>query len=276
MALNPNNNKINKAKIKNGLFPFFTQFLKNFDLFELPKNESFVFNPELFKSFEKLGFPDWCAFYPLDPESAKKHFSFVEDMDKEMSLDADDIDKCLKESQVINQYRKLATKEQKESKEGDDFFLTKEQADISLSSYAWLNFAFIAALFGESPFALFEKAKSGDKDSILKLIQLDKSLIQSDWSMKEIKKAQLSGDQEYFKKLSKAIATNPYKAKKVNLKLSLVLVFGWDEGLKELTNIELFEFVKKLGIYGSDDPDSLYREIKRLGLRKRIKKEQAD
>ena len=139
-----------------------------------------------------------------------------------------------------------------------------------------MNWTLIAALWGKSPFELFEKAKNGDRDSILKLIQLDKSLIQSDWSMREIKKAQLSGDQEYFKKLSKAIITNPFKPKKRNLKLSIVLVIGWEEGLKQFTNAEIFELVKELEIYGSEDPDSLYREINRLGLRKRIKKEQTE
>lgn len=263
-------------RIKNELFLFFTPFLKIFDLFELSKNESFVFNPELLNSFENLNFPDWHSFYPHDRESSKKHFPFLKDLEKEMYLDIEDIEKYLMEGQVFIQLRKLATKEQRESKEGDKILLTKEQVEILLSCYAWVNFFLIAALWGESPFELFDKAIKGDQDSILKLIQLDKSLIQSDWSMREIKKAQLAGDQDYFKKLSKAITANPFKPHKVNLKLSFVLVFGWEMDLGKLSNDEILEFVKDLGIYEGDDPDSLYREIKRLGLRKRTKREKAD
>ena len=56
----------NRNKIKLELISFFTQFLKVLDLFELSKNDSFVFNPELFKSFEKLDFPDWSQYYPIN------------------------------------------------------------------------------------------------------------------------------------------------------------------------------------------------------------------
>lgn len=130
----------------------------------------------------------------------------------------------------------------------------------------------IAPLFGKSPFELFEEASKGDKGSILKLIQLDKSFIGSDWSMKEIKRAHLSGDQKYFKKLSKALTTNSFKPAKKNLKLCFALIFGWEDGFDKLSNDEILEFVKDLGIYDGDDPDTLYREIKRLGLRKKAKK----
>jgi hypothetical protein len=269
-----NLSKVDTNKIKEEILPFFTQFLKIFDLLEFSKDDLSVFSSEYLKSFESLNFPDWHSFYPLDKNSAKEHLPFIseEDFDKEMVQDYEDIDKCLKESPVFKQIRKLSTKEQKESKEGDEVLLTKEQAEILLSCYAWMNFYVIAAIFGKMPFELFESAKNGDRASIFKLIQLDKSLIQSDWSMREVKKAQLSGDKEYFKKLAKAISTDPFKSKKVNIKLSIVLVFGWKMGLGKLSNLKILELVNELGVYEGEDPDSLYREIKRLGLRKRVKK----
>jgi hypothetical protein len=273
-----NKTQTTNNKIKEELFPIFTQFFKIFDLLKFSKNDSSLFSSEYIKSFECLDFPSWDSFYPLDRDSAKEHLPFVseEDLEKEMFQDFEDIDKCLKESPVFKQIRKLSSKEQKESKDGDEVLLTKEQAEILLSCYAWMNFSVIAAIFGKMPFELFTNAKKGDRDSILKLIQLDKSLIQSDWSMKEIKKAQLSGDQEYFKKLAKAITAAPFKSKKLNIKLSMVLVFGWEMGLSKLSNLEILEFVNELGVYEGDDPDSLYREVKRLGLRKRAKKERTE
>ena len=107
--------------------PFFIQFLKIFDLLEFSKNDSFVFSSEYLTSFEKLNFPDWHSSYPLDRKSAIEHFPFIkdDDLDNEMFMDFEDIDKCLKESGVIKQIRKLATKEQKESKEGDEVLLTE-------------------------------------------------------------------------------------------------------------------------------------------------------
>lgn len=258
----------NKNKLKAELLPLFTQILKVFDLFELSKNESFVFNPELFISIENLNFPDWSQHYPIHKDSDGFPFPSLseKEMDEELSLDLDDEEKFIKESHTINEIRKLSTKEQLE---GKDKLFNQKQADHILACYAWMNFIFIAALFGKSPFILFESAKNGNHDAILKLIQLDKSLIGADWSMREIKKAHLSGNQEYFKKLAKALTTSPFKPKKTNPKLSIVLVFGWEMGLGKLSNDEILELVKDLGIYEGDDPDTLYREIKRLGLRKR-------
>ena len=61
----------------------------------------------------------------------------------------------------------------------------------------------------------------------------------------------------------------PSKPTKKNLKLSLVLVYGWELGLNKLSNEEILDLVIKLGVYEGTDADNLYREIKRLGLKKR-------
>jgi hypothetical protein len=264
-------NDFNKNKLKSELLPFFTQLLKFFDFFELPKNESFSLSHDLFKSFENLDFPSWNQFYPIHKDSAESSFPSLseKEIDEELNLVFDNEEKLIRESRIINEIRKLSTKDQLE---GKNVFLNQKQADHILTCYAWMNFSMIAGLFGKSPFVLFEEAKSGNRDSILKLIQLDKTFTGADWSMREIKKAHLSGDQEYFNKLAKALAKNPFASKKTNLKLCFVLVFGWEMELGKLSNDEILGFVKELGIYEGDDPDTLYREIKRLGLKKRTQK----
>lgn len=65
----------------------------------------------------------------------------------------------------------------------DLFNLNKKQADLILACYVNLNFLLCSALFGESSSELFKKAKNGDREAILKLIQLDKSLVESGWSL---------------------------------------------------------------------------------------------
>ena len=97
---------------------------------------------------------------------------------------------------------------------------------------------------------------------------MDKSLVGTDWSMREIKKAHLSGDEDYFNQLSKAIATKPFTPKKKDLKLSFFLLYGWEMGLNELTNLEIFDLARELDIYESEDPGSLDKLIYRWALRK--------
>ena len=261
----------NKNKLKAELLPIFIQLLKMFDLFELSEKDAFVFNPELFKSFEKHGFPNWSIFYPFNKTLDNTPLSFLKDIDEDIEFDllSEGFDKVLEEGIIFKEIRKLATQEQLGGKEEDQFFLTKDQSEILLACYAWMNFSFMTALFGKLPFELYEEARQGNRDSIFKLIQVDKSFVGTDWSMREIKKAQLSGNQKFFNELAKALQKNPFASSKTNLKLCFVLVFGWGMGLGKLSNDEILDFVKELGIYGGDDSDSLYKEIHRLGLRKR-------
>ncbi|MCF8721774.1 hypothetical protein [Nitrospina gracilis] len=267
------NDNINSSKKE--LILFFNQFLKIIDLFDLINNLSFDFNSELFKDFEKYKFPNWEKYYPILGNYKNSPLFDLNIPENEFNLDFSDYEEFINQSSVIKRLKELGTKDKHTVKKGEDR-LTKSQVDFILSTYAVMNFSLCAAIFGENPLELFKKAKSGDRKSILKVIQLDKSLIGSNWSMKEIKKAQLSGDQEYFDQLSKAIKTKPFTPKKKNIKLTLFLVFGWEMGLKELTNEEIFDLVKELGIYGSDDPGSLHREMNRLGLRKRGRKRKAN
>lgn len=263
-----NTNSVDKTKFDFDSILLIKRILEIIDLFNFNDNENFVFNSELFKSFEKLDFPGWNQYYPINNDLKDSPLSSINNLEIEFPLDFEDEEKVLNESPIVDEIRKLSSKEQLENKE---VYLNNKQADLILACYANLNFLLCPALFGESPSELFIKAKNGDQGSILKLIQLDKSLIESDWSMREIKKAQLSGDKDYFKKLSKVMIKNSFKPLKKNLKLSLVLVYGWELGLNKLSNEEILDLVIELGVYKGNDADSLYREIKRLGLKKRKK-----
>ena len=143
------------------------EFLEIIDLFNLNENENFIFNSELFKSFEKLDFPDWSQYYPINNDFKNSPLSSINKLEMELPIDFEDEEKILNESSIVKEIRKLSSKEQLEN---EDVFLNKKQADLILACYANLNFLLCSAIFGESPFELFKKAKNGDQGSILKLI----------------------------------------------------------------------------------------------------------
>jgi hypothetical protein len=256
---------MSNQNLKNELFKFFTQFFKTIDFLKIPDTNTFSFIPEWIELFEKLGFPDWYHHYSSFENMDKSLLSFVKNPEQEVFQDLSDLDEAEKNSQISKRLEELVTNEQRQSKEP---FINDEQAKIIFGCYALLNFGLLGAVYGENPFKLFKKAEKGERESILKVIQVDKSLIGTEWSMREIKKAHLSGDEDYLNQLSKAIIAKPYTPKKKDLKLSIFLLYGWESGLNELTNLENFDLAKELDIYESDDPGSLDKLIYRWGYRK--------
>jgi hypothetical protein len=255
---------VRNQNLKNELKNYFTQFFNIIDLLKLTETNTFLFIPEWIDLFEKLGFPDWHHHYPSFENIETSPLAFVKNQEQEIFQDFSDLDGAEKNMQIINRLKELVTEEQRKSKEP---FINDEQVKIIFSCYALMNFGLLGAVHGENPFELFKKAQKGERESILKVIQVDKSLIGTDWSMREIKKAHLSGDEEYLNKLAKAISTKPYTPQKKDIKLSFFLLYGWDSGLNKLTGLEIFDIAKELDIYESDDPGSLDKLIYRWGLR---------
>jgi hypothetical protein len=208
---------VRNQNLKDELFQYFTQSLKILDLFELSETNTFSFIPEWIDLFEKLGFPDWHHHYPSFENIENSPLAFVKNPDQEIFQDFSDLDEAEKNMQIINRLKELVTEEQRKSK---DPFINNEQANILFACYALMNFGLLGVVHGENPFELFKKSQKGERESILKVIQVDKSLIGTDWSMREIKKAHLSGEEEYLNKLSKAISTKPLTPQKKDIKLS--------------------------------------------------------
>ena len=252
--------------LKNELIEFFTQFFQIIDLLKFTETNTFSFIPEWIDLFEKLSFPDWYQHYLSFENIENSPLAFVNNSDQEIFQDFSDLDEAEKNLQIINCLKELVTEEQKTSK---DPFINNDQANIIFSCYAFMNFGLLGAVYGENPFELFKKAQKGERESILKVIQVDKSLIGTDWSMREIKKAQLAGDEEYLNKLAKVVSTKPYTPQKKDIKLTFFLLYGWESGLNELTGLEIFDIAKELDIYESDDPGSLDKLIYRWRLREK-------
>lgn len=78
-----------KTKIDPDLILLLERILEIIDLFNLEQNENFVFNSKLFKSFERLGFPNWNQHCPTHKDSNGLPFSSIseKEIDEDLSLD---------------------------------------------------------------------------------------------------------------------------------------------------------------------------------------------
>jgi acyl carrier protein len=113
---------------------------------------------------------------------------------------------------------------------------------------------------------LKENISKGDDDSIFKAVTIDKSLLSMDEIKDRISKAQLSGDEEFFKELGKAIADNPLKSPTPHGKTYTVIRMFWLHGLYKLTYRELHGFLESCDLIPPAYPGAfekfMHRNIK--------------
>lgn len=224
--------------------------------------------PEFYEKYEKEGCPDWARMYG----SKIKLHKLMEVCQKALPSDLINLGKKVDLKNLNHRLNLRIIALYK--KHGDEILeklfigLWRKKITVLLGCYVLLHISLFPALFGEHFANLIKKAKSDDRDSILKLVQVDKSFIGKNWALKEVRKAQLSGDTGFLNKLGNALKKHPLKSKKKNLSLSMFLVMGWELGLKKLKINEIHDLVTDMRIYDNDDPDNLYKEIKRLKLRK--------
>ena len=84
--------------------------------------------------------------------------------------DFSNLDEAADKMENSNRLKELVTEEQRESNEP---FINNEQVKLIFSCYALMNFGFLGAVHGENPFELFKKAQKGERESILKVIQVE-------------------------------------------------------------------------------------------------------
>jgi hypothetical protein len=78
-----------------------------------------------------------------------------------------------------------------------------------------------------------------------------------------IRKAQLTGNKDFFYKMSKAIATDPLDNNRIYSKALLVLILFWKFGLERLENSEIMDILEKTGIKVQDDPETFRKFVNR-------------
>ncbi len=129
-----------------------------------------------------------------------------------------------------------------------------------------LNFTLFSAyntislvVFGRNIYELIKEGKNGNQDSFFKALQIDRTIIESTWAIKMIRKAQLSGDEKFFKRMAKAIAKQPLTHDKEFTRAIMIIILFWHLGLNKLTNSERIELLEECGIRVQDDPESFRR-----------------
>jgi hypothetical protein len=132
--------------------------------------------------------------------------------------------------------------------------------DILLSLYDSIS----RLVFQESLFELIRKAKEGSEDHFFKLLQIDRSAVDFEWARIMIRKAQMTGNEEFFRKMAKSITSSPLQNAKVYGQVRIVVLLFWSLGLRKLENNELIELLEDCGLRVQDDPESFRKFINRL------------
>ena len=223
--------------------------------------------PEFIEKFKEARCPDWLESYSEKINLSKFFIAFWDSIRVEIRTNFQSLNATKNPKEKESKASQLIEKYGVEIVDCFHAVLLRKGIKTFLSFYVLTRLILCPALFGENLAVLLMKAKNGDRDSILKLIQVDKSLLEASWSMREIRLAQLSGDHKYFKALAKVLKRETYATKKRNYNLSLILVFFWEPGLNKLSTDEICDLVTDLGIFNGSS-DTLYKEIKRLNLRK--------
>ena len=255
-----------KDKLDPRVLPTIDLVLALYDILAVHDGGAEELLPELIEKFKKARCPDWTDSYSSKINLSKFFVSVRNSIRPEI----------LAELQNLNSLKNSTEKEEKACQIFEHYgeeivncfhsVLLRQGIKVFLKCYVLIRLTLCPALFGENLAVLLKKARGGDRKSILKLIQVDKSLIQTSWSMREIRLAQLSDDKKYFKALAKALG-DTFAPKKRNYQLSLILAFFWEPGLNKLSTDEICDLVTDLGIFNGSS-DTLYKEIQRLKLRK--------
>jgi hypothetical protein len=253
-------------------------FMLMFALSYLPEESGMVEGgslamlPELYEKYEEEGCPDWTSMYGSKIKTNKIWSIFFEAYPPNFLDELREISD-LKLEKYFDRFIEICNKYDEElSKFGELIYegIKRKKITVLLSAYVLKNIIVCPALFGVNFSELLQKAKKGDHESIFKLIQIDKSFIGTRWVLKEIRKAQLSGNFEFLDKLGKNLRKDAWssnKNKKENIGQRLVLVLGWNLGLNKLTHPEIHDLLTDLGVCKYEDTDSLSHELKKLNLR---------
>ncbi len=119
--------------------------------------------------------------------------------------------------------------------------------DFFLSAYNSIS----ALVFEKSLADLIKDAKSGksgSEESFFSLLQIDRTVVECDWAQKMIRKAQLTGNESFFKQMAKAISKSPLQNAKQFTTARMVIVVFWHLGLKKLKYYEIRNLLKSCGL----------------------------
>ena len=101
-------------------------------------------------------------------------------------------------------------------------------------------------VFEKSLTDLIKESRNGDKEAFFKLLQIDRTAVECDWAQKLIRKAQLTGDEEFFKGMAKAIKKTPLDNAKQFTTARIVILLFWRLGFRKLVREFKCHEIRKL------------------------------
>ena len=157
--------------------------------------------------------------------------------------------------EIQNQFRNSAKEALEKDLYRHSFYL-----DITLAIYN----SIALLVFEKTLTDLLKEAKNGDKGSFFNLVQIDRTVIECDWAQKIIRKAQLAGDEQFFKQMAKAISRTPLENDKEYTTARIVILIFWQLGLRKLDYIEMLELIESCGVKLQETPEAFERFVRRL------------
>ncbi len=111
---------------------------------------------------------------------------------------------------------------------------------------------------------LLKDGKREDENAFFALLQIDRTVIECDWAQKMIRKAQLTADKRFFKRMAKAISTDPLENAKIYGRASIVILLFWKLCLYRLNHRQLIDFLNACGMNVQDSDDAFRKFVSRL------------
>ena len=113
---------------------------------------------------------------------------------------------------------------------------------------------------------LLKDGKRGDEKAFFALLQIDRTVVECDWAQKMIRKAQLTANKQFFKRMAKAISTDPLENAKIYGLASIVILLFWKLCLYRLNHRQLIDFLNACGINVQYSDDAFRKFVSRLIL----------
>jgi hypothetical protein len=111
---------------------------------------------------------------------------------------------------------------------------------------------------------LLKDGKRENEDAFIALLQIDKTIVECEWAQKMIRKAQLTGNKQFFNRMAKAISTDPLENAKIYGLASIVILIFWKLCLYRLNHRQLIDFLNTCGINVQESDDGFRKFVNRL------------
>lgn len=133
-----------------------------------------------------------------------------------------------------------------------EMFAEKMSEKLSGELLLYVTFGFFDIIsqitYRKSLKTLYKEAKTGDQQSLFKLLRLDKTLFDHEWVRELMRKEMHAGNIDFFKKIGNAIKCDPPVGKLRQGKLKFILRTYWQLGLDQLSIPELVELLEDCGL----------------------------